>query len=165
MSIHFIHTNHKYTKNLSGLFFIIDGDLYLDTTTKAVKHNSHRNLYQTILETYPLVRDKYRLYPYLYFPRGFLLYESSVEKLMLGCPNELSKNQIEALMMAFNHPKDRVYHYMADDPHYNLDWLIARVQKVQTWSKEIVEEETIWFKSFYLNQISQFLNEGEAFDT
>ncbi|MDG0888301.1 hypothetical protein [Paracholeplasma manati] len=156
MNIHFIHPNHTNTNNLSGLFFIIDGEIYIDSTTRAVKHNSHRNLYQTILETYPRVRDKYRLYPYLYFPRGFLLYESDIEKLMLGCPNELSIHQREALIVAFNHPIDREYLYMADDPHYNIAWLIARVHKVQTWSKDIMEAETEWFKSFYLNQIAQF---------
>ena len=164
MKIHFIHPNHQNTQNLSGLFFNIDGELYLDTTTRAVKHNSHRNLYQTILKTYPLVRDKYRLYPYLYFPRGFLLYESNIEKLMLGCPSELSMKQREALIIAFNHPKDRLYLYMSDDPHYNLDWLIARIQKVQNWSKEIMDEETYWFKNFYLDQVMQFNSDDVSFD-
>ncbi|MCV2231229.1 hypothetical protein N7548_00115 [Acholeplasma manati] len=91
------------------------------------------------------------------------MYETDIEKLMLGCPNELSIHQREALIKAFNHPKDRVYLYMEDDPHYNLEWLIARVHKVQTWSKDIIIEETEWFKSFYLNQIAQLTVEGESY--
>lgn len=161
MITHFIKPSHIDVPHLSGLFFIIDGHLYIDSTTKSVKHNSHRKVYQTILESHPTIAEKYRLYPYLYFPRGFLLYQSDIQQLMLGCPSELSSLQRESLMMAFNHPRDRKYLYMVDDPHYNLDWLIERVSKVQTWPKEMIKDEISWFKSFYLDQIAQFITEGE----
>lgn len=160
MTTYFIDPSHSDIKNLSGLFFIIDSNLYLDTTTQSIKHNSHKKFFQTILKKYTQVAEKYRLFPYLYFPRGYLLYENDIEKVMLGCPNDLVDNQKQMIITAFNHPIDRTYLYMMDDPHYNLDWLIERIHKVHHWTNEMVEDESFWFQLFFMNQIKQFKGEN-----
>ena len=58
LKVNMLNPDLKTEYNLSGLYFIIDGEIYIDGSTDAIRHNSHVNLFDTIIEKYKALEDK-----------------------------------------------------------------------------------------------------------
>lgn len=142
---------------LAGLFFIIDGDIYIDATREFIKHNSHEQLFNTIIAQHPKLKKKYVFYSYLYFPRGAVIRDDLNGKVLFGGPNSFDNDGCQKILFSFNYEhNDIVKLQNMDDEHYNLDWILKRIERNNHWDKDMIEDEKNVVKTNFLNQIYLF---------
>lgn len=144
-------------KCLSGLYFIIDGTLYVDGTTDSIRHNSHINLFETIKTADSNVMEKYKKHPYLEFPRGILMRDIDSNTIILSGPISLTKNQIEKILRGFKHNVN-TKHIFEFDEHYNLDYIMKTIRRklLKKYPSDIVNYELMEIKEFFTSQLIMF---------
>lgn len=145
-------------KKLSGLYFIIDGDIYVDGSTTTLKHNSHINLFESILKKYPKIHKKYHKYPYLEFPRGVIMKDMGTGEILISGPSILTEAQYLSILEAFNHDINVKYTFEYDE-HYTLDYITFTIRRklLKLYDEKLVELEIAEIVAFFENQINQFI--------
>lgn len=134
----------------SGLYFIIDGILYIQTV-EDISTATHIELFQAIIEKYKETQ-KYKAYPFYLFPRGALALSEETEWMLFHYPWELNNGQKERILNAFNalDRKNKIDSFAND--HYSFDYIKEQVLR-SDWDKEVIEEELEFSKEVFSNQI------------
>lgn len=142
---------------LSGLYFIIDGIIYVDGSTTTLRHNSHINLFDSILNKYPGVKEKYEGYPYLEFPRGVIMKDMSSGEILISGPDVLTDAQNLVILKAFNHEQNVLYSFEYDE-HYTLNYIVFTIRRklLKLYDSNIVDFEIDEITTFFQNQLDQF---------
>jgi hypothetical protein len=154
LKVNMINPDLKTEYNLSGLYFIIDGEIYIDGSTDAIRHNSHVNLFDTIIEMYPKIKRMYSNIPYLEFPRGVLVRDNLSSIVILSGPDSFNINHIELILASFNHAKSVKYEFEYDE-HYTLRYIKSTIEKklLKTFSKDLVDLEIDKVQDFFNKQL------------
>ena len=147
---------HDATR-LSGLYFVIDGEIYPDMTDGALKHNSHINFFQTIVRYNPQIKEKYKGVSYLEFPRGLLMRDQETNSIMLSGPDNMNERQIKKILRKFRYNTGAKYTFEYDE-HYTKDYVVSTIGKklAQQYSPDMVKLELMEVEEFFTNQMSQF---------
>lgn len=156
-SMRYIDESLCDTHNLSGLYFIIDGVIYIDGSITTLKHNSHINLFDSILEKYSEVNKKYKGYPYLEFPRGVIMKDMGTGEILISGPDVLTNAQYLYILKAFNHDEHVIYSFEYDE-HYTLDYIIFTIKRklLKSFDENLVDLEIKEIEIFFQNQLNQF---------
>lgn len=135
---------------ITGLFFIIDGELYVKQGEDVTE--MHVDFFKELIRNHPELSE-YKQYPYLYFPRGAVFRDTDSGKVMFNYPPELSDQQIAKLRKRFMIENDNVE--LSDSWHYSFDQIKASI-KNNKWDKEIEQEELDFAENFFYNQINKY---------
>lgn len=146
----------KKLNGKTGLFFIIDGNIYQSITDEEVHLNSHVQFFEIILKENPDLLTKYRNYSYLYFPRGIIVKDNHSDQLIIGRPAEFSDIKTIKILKSFGFSEDVEYIIEKDEDHYNLDWILDQVAKHKEWGDIILIDEIKFVKEFFISQIEKF---------
>lgn len=139
---------------VKGLFFIIDGDVYIDDEGD-ITTNVHSDFFKKIIE---LPQNyKYRKYPFYYFPRGGLLSDENSDWVMLNCPEEFSPEQRVKILKLFGLNDKKVEIGVLD--HYSWNYIRQMIQghsKLATWNEVMISDELEFAQKFFTEQLKMF---------
>ena len=143
---------HPHKHSFSGIFIIVDGKVYIKNV-KDVSRVLHMDLFEEILR-YDLTLKCYAHYPYYYFPRGSIISSETSSWILVNVPNEFGEAHIEKLIRLFGHEdKERE---KIEGEHYSFDFIESQIRSL-SWSLEVIEDEIIFVRDFFGNQIKAFL--------
>src|SRR5690554_5895602 len=135
---------------ITGLFFIIDGELYVKQGEDVT--DMHVDFFKELIRNHPELSE-YKQYPYLYFPRGAVFRDTDSGKVMFNYPPELSDQQVAKLRRRFMIENDNVE--LSDSWHYSFNQVKTSI-KNNKWDKEIEQEELEFAEDFFYDQINKY---------
>lgn len=140
---------------LSGLYFVIDGTIYIDGTDGGMKHNSHVQFYDSLKRQIPSINERYGSYSYLEFPRGVVMRDPSTGKIMISGP-DMEERQVQKILRAFKYHPKAEYKWEYDE-HYTIGYILETIKKklLRRYSEDIVTFEIMEVEEFFTSQLSQ----------
>lgn len=146
-----IKVDKKNNKSLSGIFFIIDGMLYVGIHDE-IEILLHMDMFKQLINQERSL-FKYRFYPYYMFPRGSIIQSQVTDWIIVNKPIELSKSQLIKLLDDFHQLGKRIE--MIEGEHYSLEFVKSQI-KSNRWSNKDIENEIDFAVTFYLSQIKLY---------
>lgn len=131
------------------IFIMIDGKFYFKESND-IENHFHMDLYTNCIFKH-IELNKYKFYPYYYFPRGSLLINHKNKKVISNLPVEFDKEHRESIYDKLNISKYDIEEIPGE--HYSIEFIKSQINS-NDWSIEVRNEEIEFAVNFYLDQIS-----------